>query len=120
MSILVEILSQIKCNSFAVKQAASVAVDSSFVVSRESIHLGQAVYLSASRFNHSCDPTAIALFGTDPCQIQVQMIKPVNAGDEVNISYGPLATKHLKKERQQKLYDDYFFTCECVSCNDTR
>lgn len=122
MSILAEILSQIKCNAFAIKQAASVAVDSSFVVSRESIHLGQAVYLSASRFNHSCDPSALALFGSDgdPCQIQVQMIKSVKAGEEVNISYGPLATKHTKKERQQKLLDNYFFVCECASCTDTR
>ncbi|KAG2208870.1 hypothetical protein INT47_011010 [Mucor saturninus] len=121
MSMLVEILSQIKCNAFAIKQAASVAVDSSLVVSRESIHLGQAVYLSASRFNHSCDPSSLAVFGSDghPCQIQVQMIKPVKPGEEVNISYGPLATKHSRKDRQQKLLDDYFFTCECVSCKDT-
>lgn len=119
---IADILSQIKCNSFAIKQAASIAVDSSLVVSRESIHLGQAVYLSASRFNHSCDPNALALFGSDgnPCQLQVQMIKAVNAGQEVTISYGPLATKHTKNDRKKKLKDDYYFDCQCISCQDTR
>ncbi|KAG2234906.1 hypothetical protein BDF21DRAFT_417664 [Thamnidium elegans] len=120
---LICILSQIRCNSFAIKQAASVAVDSSYVVSRESIHLGQAVYLTASRFNHDCDPTALVIFGSDgnPCQLQVQVTKgAIVKGQSVTISYGPLATKHAKEERKKKLKEDYFFNCQCSSCVGNR
>lgn len=104
------------------KQAASVS-DESLVVSRRSIHLGQAVYLTASKFNHDCDPSALVVFGSndDPCQLQVQCIKQkIDSGKEVTISYGPLATKHTTKERSEKLRQDYFFDCGCKSCKDER
>lgn len=117
---LVIICCQIRCNSFAVKQATSVAAES-LVVSRTSIHLGQAVYLTAGKFNHDCDPGALVIFGSDddPCQLQVQCIKQkIDSGNEITISYGPLATKHTTKERREKLLQDYFFDCNCSSCID--
>lgn len=120
---LLQIFNQIKCNSFAIKQAASIPVDSSFVVSRESIHLGRAVYLSASKFNHSCDPSALVVFGDsdNPCQLQVQSTKgSVYSGQEITISYGPLATKHTTRERKAKLKSDYYFDCECDACHKPR
>lgn len=119
---LVIICCQIRCNSFAVKQATSVSAET-LVVSRTSIHLGQAVYLTASKINHDCDPNALVIFGSndDPCQLQVQCIKQkIDSGNEVTISYGPLATKHTTKERKEKLRRDYFFDCGCSSCIDER
>jgi hypothetical protein len=120
---LICILSQIRCNTFAIKEGVSVQVDSSLVVSRESVHLGQAIYLSASRFNHACDPNALVNFGGDdnPCQLTVQNVKGnIGVGEEVTISYGPLATKHSKEERQKELKEKYFFDCQCNSCQETK
>ena len=112
------ILAQIRCNVFAVKQAESVPVNSSLVVSRESVQLGQAVYLVASKFNHSCDPNTVVTFGGEnPCQLQVQCTKgKLVANQETTISYGPLASKHKLEERQAKLKNHYFFDCNCGSC----
>ncbi|KAI8080114.1 uncharacterized protein B0P05DRAFT_77265 [Gilbertella persicaria] len=117
---LVEILCQIRCNTFAVKTAKSNAIDSDRVVSRECVTLGRAIYLSASKLNHDCDPNALASFGNryeNPCQLKVRCIKSqLKPGQEVTISYGPLASVHERKERQKKLKNQYFFDCECQAC----
>ena len=120
---LITILNQIKHNSFAIRQAASIPVNSAFVVSREAIHLGRAVYLNASKLNHSCDPNALVVFGDsyNPCQLQIQSTKgKIYIGQEITISYGPLATKQPTEERKLKLKQDYSFDCECDACDKPR
>lgn len=120
---IISIFSQIRCNTFAIKEEVSRQVDSTFVVSRESVHLGQAIYLSASRFNHACDPTALVMFGANdsPCQMMVQNVKGnIGAGQEMTISYGPLAAKQSKEERQKILKEKYLFDCQCSACQDTK
>ncbi|KAL7310672.1 hypothetical protein PS15m_010143 [Mucor circinelloides] len=120
---IITIIFQIKCNAFAVKTAQSVSVDASFVVSREFLTLGRAIYLSASKVNHDCDPNAIVSFGdggNNPCQLKIQCVKgPIEKGSEVTISYGPLASVHSKEDRLKKLKEGYQFECKCSACKDT-
>ncbi|CEP18242.1 hypothetical protein [Parasitella parasitica] len=115
---IVTIIFQIKCNAFAVKTAESVPVDASFVVSREFLTLGRAVYLSASKLNHDCSPNAIISFGdggANPCQLKVQCVKgPVEKGNEITISYGPLASVHAREDRLKKLKEGYQFDCNIL------
>ena len=120
---IITIIFQIKCNAFAVKAAQSVDVDATFVVSREFLTLGRAIYLSASKVNHSCDPNAIVSFGdgaTNLCQLKIQCVKgPIEKGTEITISYGPLASVHSKEDRLKKLKEGYQFECKCSACKDT-
>ncbi|GAN11184.1 histone-lysine N-methyltransferase SMYD3-like [Mucor ambiguus] len=120
---IITILFQIKCNAFAVKTAQSVDVDATFVVSREFLTLGRAIYLSASKVNHDCDPNAIVSFGDGAknlCQLKIQCVKgPIEKGNEITISYGPLASVHSKEDRLKKLKEGYQFECKCSACKDT-
>lgn len=118
---LVEIYLQIKCNTFTVKAIEDLE-DYGYVVSRDYTNLGKAVYLSASKLNHSCDPNALVSFGEvqNVCELKIQCIKgPVKEGQEVTISYGPLATKMKKEERRKLLKDNYYFDCQCSACDET-
>ncbi|KAK4512233.1 uncharacterized protein ATC70_002929 [Mucor velutinosus] len=120
---IITIIFQIKCNAFAVKTAQSVDVDAALVVSREFLTLGRAIYLSASKVNHDCDPNAIVSFGdgaTNPCLLKIQSVKgPIEKGTEITISYGPLASIHSKDDRLKKLKEGYQFECKCNACKDT-
>ncbi|KAI8372036.1 hypothetical protein EDC96DRAFT_439369 [Choanephora cucurbitarum] len=117
---LVTILCQIRCNTFAVKQARNKQVDADLVVAREHVVLGRAIYLMASKLNHDCDPNAIVSFGdTSPCQMQVRCSKKqIAPKQEITISYGPLASIHSQEDRQKKLEQTYFFKCNCSSCTN--
>ncbi|KAI8365772.1 hypothetical protein BD560DRAFT_401665 [Blakeslea trispora] len=119
---LVTIFCQIRCNTFAVKQARNKQVGADLVVEREHIILGRAVYLMASKLNHDCDPNSIVSFGNGDinlCQMQVRCSKKqIDPKQEITISYGPLASVHSQDERQKKLKQDYFFDCRCSSCED--
>jgi hypothetical protein len=119
---LVTILLQIKCNAFAIKSATNRSVGSDLVVSRDFITAGRAIYQAASRLNHDCSPNALVSFGESdqhPCQIRVQCVNgPIASGQEVTISYGPLATAHSRDERKKKLIDGYFFECQCSACSN--
>lgn len=120
---IITIIFQIKCNSFAVKTAESVSVNASFIVSREFLTLGRAVYLSASKLNHDCNPNSIVSFGdggAKPCQLKIQCVNgPIEKGNEVTISYGPLASVHGRDDRLNKLKECYQFDCKCSSCKET-
>ncbi|CAO3659590.1 unnamed protein product [Rhizopus stolonifer] len=114
---MVVIMAQIRCNTFAVKHY--ITFKSMEVEERESITVGRSIYLSASKFNHSCNPNALVLFGVDGIgsHMKIHLIEDeVEKGSEINISYGPLATRLSKDERKKKLKHDYFFDCSCSSC----
>ncbi|KAI7904998.1 uncharacterized protein BX663DRAFT_501302 [Cokeromyces recurvatus] len=116
---LITILLQIKYNTFSIKTTESVLVESSSVISREFIQLGRAIYLSASRLNHNCNPNALISFSdyNHPCQLKVQSVQTMERGQEITISYGPLATKHNRQERLKTLKDNYLFDCQCSNCH---
>ncbi|KAL0073871.1 hypothetical protein F4703DRAFT_1375544 [Phycomyces blakesleeanus] len=114
---LVLIQAQIRCNSFCIQHTASAVSDS--LISQMSDSLGKGVYLSASRLNHDCSPNAVVTFGQEdtPSLLVVRSTQTVTgAGQNVSISYGPMAVKHPLVERRRLLNDHYFFECQCKSC----
>lgn len=84
----------------------------------EDIHLGLALSVPGSVFNHACDPTTAVSFdlhqGTPPALV-VRAIKPIARGSELTLSYLP-CDGSTSSERQRYLQDAYHFTCTCDCC----
>ncbi|KAI7860783.1 hypothetical protein BDC45DRAFT_473367 [Circinella umbellata] len=109
---LIEIQGQIRCNAIAIRET-----NHEWGINE---HLGKAIYLSASKMNHSCDPNAIAYFGKDPghdpCLLRIRTSKDIPSKQQVCISYGFLAAKHEQSARKNSLNMLYFFDCQCEAC----
>ncbi|XP_065081821.1 SET and MYND domain-containing protein DDB_G0273589-like [Ochlerotatus camptorhynchus] len=72
------------------------------------------LYSIASVCNHSCDPNTAAAtyFG----QLKFIAIRPISKGDQILVSYGPLAREYSDNERRQAI-KMYHFNCLCDACN---
>ncbi|KAI9257168.1 hypothetical protein BDA99DRAFT_573493 [Phascolomyces articulosus] len=109
---LAEIQGQIRCNTIAIRET-----NHEWGVTEI---LGKAIYLSASKINHSCDPNAIAYFGKDPghdpCLLRVRASRDIPPQEQICISYAFTAAKHEKEARQNSLQTLYFFHCQCGAC----
>lgn len=105
---LVQYQAILRCNGFGIQRKwvsrGSVGMDT----------IATALYLQASKFNHSCHPNVLALFVDKT--IQLRTLRPVTAGEPLCISYGPLAASMTLRQRQHHLRDRYFFTCGCQAC----
>ena len=84
-----------------------------------------AVYMTLSRFNHSCVPNCSWSFvpeGTPgsvgAASVAVRAIKPVKEGDELTISYADPTVG--RDERRETLWDKYRFDCACALCVSPR
>lgn len=75
-----------------------------------------AVCLIASMPNHSCQPNAEWDF-TANGTLKLTTLKTIPAGGEITISYGVLGGKDAF-EKRQKLLAQYFFQCDCDSCQE--
>jgi hypothetical protein len=64
--------------------------------------------------NHSCDPNTHWEFIDG--KIAFTTTRNINAGEEINDSYGPSAHINHFFERQKRLKEYYFFTCNCSAC----
>lgn len=79
------------------------------------------IYPRASFFNHDCLPNACRFDYVDSVSdvsntnIVVRVIHDLPAGREICLSYFPVNLKY--SERQQRLKEDYGFTCGCDRCN---
>jgi SET domain/MYND finger len=113
VQLLVNIMAQIRCNRFAIKATVSTNTAGGMVEHQETA-VGSAVYAQASMFNHSCAPNAFVTF--DGPQITVRCSETVLKGEEINISYGPVATRHSTIDRQKELTEKYRFQCNCRAC----
>ncbi|KAI8145719.1 hypothetical protein BJV82DRAFT_601983 [Fennellomyces sp. T-0311] len=109
---LMEIQGQLRCNILAIRE-------NNAVLDGVTEQLGKAVYYSASKINHSCDPNAIAFFGVeqkkDPTLLRIRASRDIAAGKQVCISYGLLACKHALTRREE-MKELYFFMCNCEAC----
>lgn len=112
ISALVHVMAQIRCNRFAIK--ANVMTKVAGIIEHVDASVGSAVYLQASMFNHSCTPNAFSTF--DGTQITVRCSEDVQSNSEINISYGPLASRLSRSERQRELAEKYLFQCCCKGC----
>ncbi len=88
--------------------------------------IGYALFANASAVNHSCLPNATLRHclpdSYDPLArqhdifIEIVSIDQLTAGEEVFISYGPVAGKHSRNFRQKSLRSQYCFQCKCRAC----
>ena len=101
-----EMVNRIKLNGFSI-------CDGEFKA------LGVGIYDIPSFINHSCSPNAIQtfLFGQNkPAKLMLTAYEDIETGQEINISYIDNACP--RDIRQKRLREDYFFWCDCETCND--
>lgn len=82
-------------------------------VTDESECLGFAVYPIPSFFNHHCSPNVRK--ERAGCQLRFVTTRPVEAGEELCISYGHVENMGWQ-ERQKTLRDGWYFGCMCSRC----
>ena len=77
------------------------------------------LYPKVAFLNHSCRPNAFLAFG-EQGQVQVKITQIIEKNEEINITYGPMATKTKHRERQTFLTTNYNFKCRCQICHDVK
>ncbi|TKC49329.1 hypothetical protein EI555_021498 [Monodon monoceros] len=96
---LVVLFAQVNCNGFTIED-------------EELSHLGSAVFPDVALMNHSCCPNVIVTYkGT---LAEVRAVQEIHPGEEVFTSYIDLL--YPTEDRNDRLRDSYFFTCECQEC----
>ncbi|KAL4623900.1 N-lysine methyltransferase SMYD2-A-like isoform X1 [Arapaima gigas] len=96
---LAVLFAQVNCNGFTIED-------------EELSHLGSAVFPDVALMNHSCNPNVIVTYKGTMAEVRaVQEIKP---GEEIFTSYIDLL--YPTEDRNERLKDSYFFTCECQEC----
>ncbi|RHW72865.1 TPR repeat/SET domain containing protein [Trypanosoma brucei equiperdum] len=90
------------------------------------IPVGKAVYVTAARFRHSCQPNCFASFVGNPlgCSLQlcIRAMRSVQAGEELTIAYHNM-TKYKAVSahtRRRSLVERCGFLCECIACRDDK
>jgi len=76
--------------------------------------IGAGIYAVLSLFNHSCEPHVTRNFDGPVCTVRA--IRTIERGEEIFDNYGVHYAVQEIGERRAKLYDQYFFNCECVAC----
>ncbi|GAA5993209.1 hypothetical protein JCM5350_005034 [Sporobolomyces pararoseus] len=75
---------------------------------------GAGIFLTASRFNHSCRPTVDRLWNEEDGKAYFIAFRDVQEGEELCTDYtGMYRRRH---EREQHLYFSYGFKCDCQVC----
>ncbi|XP_072121245.1 N-lysine methyltransferase SMYD2-like [Mobula birostris] len=96
---LIELFAKVNCNGFTIED-------------EELSHLGSAIFPSVALMNHSCCPNVIVTYrGTTA---EVRAVKQICPGEEIFTSYIDLL--YPTEDRQDRLRDSYFFTCDCREC----
>lgn len=89
-----------------------LCINSFSILNEDLNEVGTALYISASVFNHSCQPNAGPVF--DGIDLQIRALKDIDSNEEIFINYIDL--KMNRTDRQLKLYEQYYFSCNCVKC----
>uniref|UniRef100_W5UJJ8 [histone H3]-lysine(4) N-trimethyltransferase n=1 Tax=Ictalurus punctatus TaxID=7998 RepID=W5UJJ8_ICTPU len=96
---LAELFAQVNCNGFTIED-------------EELSHLGSAVFPDVALMNHSCNPNVIVTYrGT---VAEVRAVQKISPGEEIFNSYIDLL--YSTEDRNERLKDSYFFTCDCTEC----
>jgi hypothetical protein len=95
--------SVMKTNAFAC-QVSDAGTDDAYMC----------LFPSVARINHACRPNAHARFHPGTLSMEVKALAPIDAGEEITISYGKLDLSHAARQR---LYQEgWNFTCTCALC----
>ncbi|XP_077195259.1 N-lysine methyltransferase SMYD2 isoform X5 [Paroedura picta] len=96
---LVVLFAQVNCNGFTIED-------------EELSHLGSAIFPDVALMNHSCCPNVIVTYkGT---VAEVRAVQEIEPADEIFTSYIDLL--YPTEDRNDRLRDSYFFTCDCGEC----
>lgn len=80
--------------------------------------LGDGLFLTFSRMNHSCEPNA--LWDTDlngrSGVMSVWAEKDIQPGEEITISYIPLTVVNKPREKRRQILRRWGFDCQCTKC----
>ncbi|XP_035822250.1 uncharacterized protein [Zea mays] len=80
------------------------------------VRVAQALYVSGSLFNHSCQPNVHAYFLSRAFVLRTTEF--IKSGSPVELSYGPQVGEMHISERQKSLQENYYFSCQCSSCSE--
>ncbi|XP_062200888.1 uncharacterized protein LOC133903496 [Phragmites australis] len=129
LSQLVVLIFQIKVNSIAIVRMKSMdggqelkvngelsAADGTAMCNVEQVRVAQAIYISGSLFNHSCQPNVHAYFLSRT--LLLQSTEFIKSGSPIELSYGPQVGEMELPDRQKLLRENYYFTCQCSSCSE--
>uniref|UniRef100_A0A8C3H2B2 [histone H3]-lysine(4) N-trimethyltransferase n=1 Tax=Corvus moneduloides TaxID=1196302 RepID=A0A8C3H2B2_CORMO len=96
---LVVLFAQVNCNGFTIED-------------EELSHLGSAIFPDVALMNHSCCPNVIVTYkGT---LAEVRAVREIEPGEEIFSSYIDLL--YPTEDRNDRLRDSYFFSCDCREC----
>ena len=79
------------------------------------LKIGCALFTTFSLINHSCAPNVISFHFTGN-RLYLKTLREIDAGEQINITYGCNWQWHSLQERAEFLSKFYFFSCECKSC----
>ncbi|XP_017984570.1 PREDICTED: SET and MYND domain-containing protein 4 isoform X1 [Theobroma cacao] len=128
---IVILLSQIRMNSMAIvrmkssdvydqqdwfRKFSSGEAETALTSSVEQVRVGQALYITASLFNHSCRPNIHAYFISR--SLVIRATEFVAGGCPLELSYGPQVGQWDCKDRLRFLDEQYFFRCWCHGCSE--
>lgn len=79
-------------------------------------NVGTKVLATMSLLNHSCNPSAIPSYGSDPSSLHA--VRFIPAGEEVTTFYGFRYFERDTSARRHHLLIHYYFLCKCEACEN--
>ena len=76
--------------------------------------IGMGMYPTVALINHSCEPSAVAVFHGD--NLVVKAIRNILKGKEISIDYGMVFYRNVLTQRRMNLSLRYSFQCSCPAC----
>eukprot|EP00929_Paragymnodinium_shiwhaense_P035901 TRINITY_DN19316_c0_g2_i3.p1 TRINITY_DN19316_c0_g2~~TRINITY_DN19316_c0_g2_i3.p1 ORF type:complete len:521 (+),score=108.84 TRINITY_DN19316_c0_g2_i3:115-1677(+) len=84
-------------------------------------YIGDGIYPTASRINHSCAPNVACYVADDDGTLVVRALRPIAAAQELCFSYlGSTALLSPTWQRRRRLKASKEFFCQCARCADTQ
>ena len=74
------------------------------------------IFPMASRFNHSCDESAVFKWNGNLNKLTVHASRSIAKGEEICFNYGSPNGCVLHEERRRRLKDAFGFECDCSKC----
>jgi len=77
--------------------------------------LGSAIYLQASRLNHSCKPNTVWSMDSEKRTLEVRAVRDIQPGEELTVCY--IDPVNMVEDRAKLLMARYNFKCTCEVCS---
>ena len=80
--------------------------------------LNAALYLTFSRFNHSCASNAAYCWNSAAKEERLYAMREIKAGEEITVSYiDEKMYCEARVQRRQAILQGFNFLCQCAACN---